>query len=282
MCPQHVALAVQLHNDFGSRALIDTLHALGYSISYDELCRLLTSAALQEISKIRDSVYVPNGIIHVEAGGCLIHEGDYNIDINAETIDGKNTFHSMARVEFQQQSVHQIQELEFACIQHRRNKSLPASAEAEFLMQCKPFAKPHKCPEPPRCTNPVGKIASCKNDVPIAVHDLGGFHALCCFISAIGKLWGDGSLKDLLVDSDVYAGSTVDLMLAGKQFNHAVRGLMLAYEALSQLFICSFVKWCERKGHLQNIPDDLWQQLVSKQAILNAHDKQSSLDSVKE
>ena len=45
---------------------------------------------------------------------------------------------------------------------------------------------------------------------------LGGFHALCCFISAIEKLWGDRGLKDLLVDSDVYAGSTVDLMLAGK------------------------------------------------------------------
>ena len=26
-------------------------------------------------------------------GGNLIHEGDDHIDINAETIDGKNTFH---------------------------------------------------------------------------------------------------------------------------------------------------------------------------------------------
>ena len=57
----------------------------------------------------------------------------------------------------------------------------------------------------------------------------GGFHTLNCFIAAIGKLWGDGGLKDLVVDSDVYAGSTDDLMLAGKQFHHAVRGLTLLY-----------------------------------------------------
>ena len=75
---------------------------------------------------------------------------------------------------FNSKSVHQNQELEFACIQHGRNESLPVSAESETesLMQCKPFEKPHKHPEPPRCTNPVVKIASCKNDVPIAARDL--------------------------------------------------------------------------------------------------------------
>jgi hypothetical protein len=30
---------------------------------------------------------------------------------------------------------------------------------------------------------------------------LGGFHTLSCYIATIGKLWGDGGLKDLLVDS---------------------------------------------------------------------------------
>ena len=56
---------------------------------------------------------------------------------------------------------------------------------------------------------------------------IGGFHTLSCFIAAIGKLWGDGGLRDLLVDSNVYASSTTDLMLAGKQFHRAVRGLTL-------------------------------------------------------
>jgi hypothetical protein len=34
-------------------------------------------------------------------GGGLIQEGTDNIDINTETVDGKNTFHSMARAVFQ-------------------------------------------------------------------------------------------------------------------------------------------------------------------------------------
>ena len=48
---------------------------------------------------------------------------------------------------------------------------------------------------------------------------IGEFHTLSCFIAAIGKLWGDGGLRDLLVASNVYAGSTADFLLAGKQFH---------------------------------------------------------------
>jgi hypothetical protein len=37
---------------------------------------------------------------------------------------------------------------------------------------------------------------------------LGGFHSLFCFLSSIGKRWADGGLRDILVDSGVYAGNT--------------------------------------------------------------------------
>jgi hypothetical protein len=47
---------------------------------------------------------------------------------------------------------------------------------------------------------------------------------LSCFLSSIGKLWADGGLRDLLVDSGVYAGNTAELMLVGKEFNRGVRG----------------------------------------------------------
>ena len=43
---------------------------------------------------------MPDGIMHISDGRQAIHEGDDNVDINAETTDGKNTFHSMARVLF--------------------------------------------------------------------------------------------------------------------------------------------------------------------------------------
>lgn len=73
---------------------------------------------------------------------------------------------------------------------------------------------------------------------------LGGFHTLSCFIVSIDKLWADGGLRDLMVDFGVYTGCTVDQMLSGKQFNRAVQGLILVYEALMSLWCVAFFKWC--------------------------------------
>ena len=67
---------------------------------------------------------------------------------------------------------------------------------------------------------------------------IGGFHTVCTFIACISKLCG---LKDLLVDSNVSAESTMNLMLAGKQFHRAVRGITIAYECLTQLWLASFL-----------------------------------------
>ena len=89
------------------------------------------------------------------------------------------------------------------------------------------------------------------------IAQIGGFHTLSCFIAEVGKLWGDGGLRDLLVDSDVYAGSTADLMSAGKQFHRAVRGLNLLYEAPSQLFLSAFFDWCEKKENVNGIPPQI-------------------------
>ena len=50
---------------------------------------------------------------------------------------------------------------------------------------------------------------------------------MSCFLSSIGKLWADGGLRDLLVDSGVYDGNTAELMLVGKEFNRGVRGFTL-------------------------------------------------------
>ena len=52
----------------------------------------------KEVNKIENGSYIPDGIIGNSNGQYLIQEGADNIDINAQTIDGKDTFHSMARV----------------------------------------------------------------------------------------------------------------------------------------------------------------------------------------
>ncbi|CAG2197605.1 unnamed protein product [Mytilus edulis] len=90
---------------------------------------------------------------------------------------------------------------------------------------------------------------------------LGGFHTVACFIASIGKLWGDGGLSDLLVDSGVYAGCTVEQMLSGKQFNRAVRALTLTYEAMMSLWVSSF-DWCRTTNRLINIPETIWDALL--------------------
>ena len=79
---------------------------------------------------------------------------------------------------------------------------------------------------------------------------------------AIGKLWGDDGLRDLLIDSDDYAGSTADLILAGKQFHRAIRGLTLLYEVLSQLLLSTFFHWCEKKENVNGIPPKFWKSLA--------------------
>jgi hypothetical protein len=63
-----------------------------------------------------------------------------------------------------------------------------------------------------------------------------GFHTMSCLVASIGKLWGDSGLKDLLIESSVYAAGSVEQMMTGKQFNSAVRALPLVYEALSSLW----------------------------------------------
>ena len=49
-------------------------------------------------------MYIPNSIIPFTSTDSLIQEGSDNIDINTETVDGKDTCHSMARAVFQLQT----------------------------------------------------------------------------------------------------------------------------------------------------------------------------------
>jgi hypothetical protein len=73
--------------------LIETLHAFGICASYTvQVRQFLTSAANHEISKTEVSC-IPYGISPKTLGGDFIQEGADNIDLNTETIDGKNTMH---------------------------------------------------------------------------------------------------------------------------------------------------------------------------------------------
>ncbi|CAC5420137.1 unnamed protein product [Mytilus coruscus] len=104
LTPFHLGLAIQVYHEFGSKRLIEILNAHGFCVTYTEFRRYLTSVANHEISRISGDRYIAGGIRPISEGGRLIQEGSDNIDINAETIDGKNTFHSLARAVFQTKS----------------------------------------------------------------------------------------------------------------------------------------------------------------------------------
>jgi hypothetical protein len=92
--PFSVGLALQFHHEYCSKQLIETLNSYGFCANYTEIRRFLTSAANHEISKSQSGLFIPNGIC---GGGGFIQEGSDNVDLNTETIDGKTTFHAMAR-----------------------------------------------------------------------------------------------------------------------------------------------------------------------------------------
>ena len=73
----------------------------------------------------------------------------------------------------------------------------------------------------------------------------------------------DGGLRDILIDSDIYASASVDQMFSRKQYKRAVRGLTLVYEAMIRCLMTSFFKWCEQKAH--TICRELWNQLLDVQ-----------------
>ena len=116
--PLTMGLGLSIHHDFGSKQLIEELHSLGYSISYDEVRRFLTSVA---VAQQNQEVYVPTGLessaqLHKPAPAEEVDTSDSreqeergspeplfdaaidNFDQNEETLDGKSTTHAMAAV----------------------------------------------------------------------------------------------------------------------------------------------------------------------------------------
>ena len=108
--PFNLGLALQLYHGYGSKHLIETLHAFGSCASYTEVRQFLTSAINHEIEKTEVSC-IPYGISPKTLGGDFIQEGADNIDLNTETIDGKNTICTLWLEQFFRwcKIIHQLQ-----------------------------------------------------------------------------------------------------------------------------------------------------------------------------
>ena len=88
MAPLQIGLAVHMHHHFRSTYLIESLHNMGYSSSYNEALKFEQCAAM---------------VLGSEVDGCLNQESILkfsadNVDHNLCTIDGHNTFHGMGMI----------------------------------------------------------------------------------------------------------------------------------------------------------------------------------------
>lgn len=99
--PKHLGLGVHLYNDHGSRKLIEDMYRAGYTISYPEIRKFLTSAATyimtnQEITP--SGGIVPSELIHKDQGGKQVIGAGDNWDHLERTVDGRNTTHAMTSI----------------------------------------------------------------------------------------------------------------------------------------------------------------------------------------
>lgn len=111
---------------------------------------------------------------------------------------------------------------------------------------------------------------------------LGGMHLTMSFVASIGKLYGDGGLLSMLVDSDVYAPATAKLMLQGKQVSRGNRALKLVLEALHRLYQESFWAWLEHQGHTMFPKYDMYKLVRDIQEAFKAEDRKSAVNLTKQ
>lgn len=95
-------ISLYVYQAVRSKKLIDLLYYFGYGCSYDEIRKLLTSLASHALVKGDDGVFIPHGITPVNPEEKnYIHASIDNFDQNEDTLDGKNSTHSLAMVIFQ-------------------------------------------------------------------------------------------------------------------------------------------------------------------------------------
>ena len=86
---------------------------------------------------------------------------------------------------------------------------------------------------------------------------MGGFHLLMMLLGIIATRFGDASLRELAVQSEVVAEGSIDKVLIGKQYNRAVCLHKLKYKVLMRLILKEFesiiLKEFESRGDYQGV-----------------------------
>ena len=64
----------------------------------------------------------------------------------------------------------------------------------------------------------------------------GGMHFLMSVLGGIGCIYGDADIKDMMVESDVFAKLTAEHILSGKDFDRSLRAILMIDEVLNRRF----------------------------------------------
>jgi hypothetical protein len=98
-------------------------------------------------------------------GGGLIQEGADNININIETVDGKNTFHSVARAVFQIRHYAVDTNISQSKKKRSQERSIQISNSASSLTASLAFSKPKTRGVPGRIENAFDRITECSSNL---------------------------------------------------------------------------------------------------------------------
>jgi len=99
--PKHIGIGVTVHQATRSKDLVQLLHAAGHSISYESVLRTDTTMANEALKRYfeSDEVYVPLNFVSASLPGYIMYAND-NMDINEETLDGRETLHASQTAAF--------------------------------------------------------------------------------------------------------------------------------------------------------------------------------------
>jgi hypothetical protein len=144
LTPVTLGLGVHLHHEFGSKKLLDVLNSLGMTVTYDEVRRFSTSVATEQLAQ-NEGLNIPRGIQNIISGfyETYVDAAIDNFDQNEETVDGKNTTHSLATVLFQRTASSTNNEEN--PIPRLSKKALSTS---DYELKIRRYRPPHKRPEP--------------------------------------------------------------------------------------------------------------------------------------
>ena len=97
---------------------------------------------------------------------------------------------------------------------------------------------------------------------------MGGFHATCIFLGVIGKRFGDGGLKNLIVESGLLGDDQASQMLKGKDYNNGIRVHLYIAEAITRMEYEAFENWLVTKNKYGIYNELIWMKFMHSRKII--------------